>query len=155
MNLTYKSTLDTEKLKVQFRQILAVGIVTQTGAYFFLASAVPRLGSSSPIATFATEQAAAAAAAKINSLLPLLPSCFIISKLALSPWSALVALATIAPLRAALEGSLVKLELELGRREAVMLIEAMSVCGIKGRRLFLGLLVIDEKAGVVVDYIFS
>lgn len=116
----------------QLRQILAVGIVTQTGAYFFLASAVPRLGSSSPIATFATEQAAAAAAAaaaaKINSLLPLLPSCFIISKLALSPWSALVALAAITPLRAALEGSLVKLELELGRREAVMLIEAMSVC---------------------------
>lgn len=55
------------------RQILAVGIVTQTGAYFFLASILPRLGSTA-MAMLAKEHAAAAAAAKTNSLLPLLLS---------------------------------------------------------------------------------
>ncbi|NMR96168.1 hypothetical protein HKB01_02600 [Vibrio parahaemolyticus] len=55
------------------RQMLAVGLVTQTGAYFFLASGVPGLGSSAT-AIPATEQTAAAAAANIKFLLPLLPS---------------------------------------------------------------------------------
>ncbi|WRX32675.1 hypothetical protein QQP08_025162 [Theobroma cacao] len=77
------------------------------------------------MATFAMEQAAAAAAAKTSSLLPLLLPCFS-SLLPFSPSAASEALATITPLRAVVEGSLVQVELVLGRREAVMLIEAMS-----------------------------
>jgi hypothetical protein len=79
----------------QLRQILAVGIVTQTGAYFFLASGVPLFGSSSAIATPPTEQtaAAAAAAANIKFLLPFLLSSFSFSYLTIfSPstdWTAL------------------------------------------------------------------
>ena len=101
----------------------AVGIVTQIGAYFFLASGVPRLGSSSAMATLAMEQAAAAAAANIKSLLPLLlSSLFFISTLTLSV--ALEALATMSPPRGAVEGCLAMVEPV--RNGAVMVMDAIS-----------------------------
>lgn len=103
------------------RQMRAVGIVTQTGAYFFLASGVPGFGSSSAMAILAMEQAAAAAAANTNSLLPLFSSftsTFFSSILGLSP----TALTTKSPRRA---GSLARAELEVGRRQDVIVTEAM------------------------------
>ncbi|MFS7914880.1 hypothetical protein Hanom_Chr02g00158771 [Helianthus anomalus] len=54
----------------------AVGIVMQTGAYFFLAASVPRFGSSSSAnATLATDNTAKPATANIMSLRPL-PALF-------------------------------------------------------------------------------
>lgn len=100
----------------------AVGIVTQTGAYFFLAAGVPRSGSSA-MATLAMEHAAAAAAAKIKSLLPLLLSSLLlfISTVPFSASGALEAWATMR-LRRGVEG-LVMVE---ARNEAVMVMEAIS-----------------------------
>lgn len=108
----------------QLRQIRAVGIVTQTGAYFSLASFEPRFGSSA-MAALAMEHAAAAAAANIRSLLPLLLLLllFFISKLPFSPSGALEALATMRLLRA-VEG-LVMVEAEPVRKEAAMVMEAI------------------------------
>ncbi|CAL9084638.1 unnamed protein product, partial [Musa textilis] len=56
-------------------QILAVGMVTHIGAYFFFASNVPAFGSSSATALPRppTAHTAAAAAANITALLPALP----------------------------------------------------------------------------------
>lgn len=110
------------------RQILAVGIVTQTGAYFFLASGVPRLGSSdSAIATFAMEQAAAAAAANTSSLLPLLllSSLFLNSMLTFSAFDdAALATAMRPPLFALVAAGF--LAMLVGSIEAAaMVIEAM------------------------------
>ncbi|CAL9162101.1 unnamed protein product [Musa hybrid cultivar] len=53
------------------RQIFAVGMVTQIGAYFFFASGVPGLGSSSAFAIpWPMAHAAAAAAASITARRP-------------------------------------------------------------------------------------
>ncbi|CAI9785753.1 unnamed protein product [Fraxinus pennsylvanica] len=74
----------------QLRQMRAVGIVTQIGAYFFLASGVPGLGMSA-MATLAMEHAAAAAAtANIKSLLVLL----FLSSTIFPFWESLEALTT-------------------------------------------------------------
>lgn len=110
------------------RQILAVGIVTQIGAYFFLASGVPGLGSSA-IATFAMEQpaAAAAAAANTSSLLPLLllSSLFLNSMLTFSAFDDEALATTMRPplFTLAAAGFLAML---VGSNEAAaMVIEAM------------------------------
>lgn len=65
-------------------QMLAVGMVTQMGAYFFLASGVPGFGSSAKATpqAAAAEQAAAAAAANTMSLL-----LFFMTSLAFPPCS--------------------------------------------------------------------
>ncbi|KAJ6750780.1 hypothetical protein OIU85_001328 [Salix viminalis] len=110
--------------KSSARSIRAVGIVTQIGAYFFLASGVPRLGSSSAMATLAMEQAAAAAAANIKSLLPLLLSSLFFTS-TLTPSVVLEALATMSPLRGVVvEGCLAMAE--PARNEAVMVMDAIS-----------------------------
>ncbi|KAJ8449463.1 hypothetical protein Cgig2_002260 [Carnegiea gigantea] len=105
------------------KKILAVGNETQIGAYFFLASGVPRFGSSSAIATLAREHAAAAAAANTRSLLFVLLS-----------WSGrsldsenLMALAITTPRRALVDGCFnTVVAAELLRNEAVMVMEAIS-----------------------------
>lgn len=105
------------------RQILAVGNETQIGAYFFLASGVPRFGSWSAIATLAREHAAAAAAANTRSLLFVLLS-----------WSGrsldsenLMALAITTPRRALVDGCFdIVVAAELLRNEAVMVMEAIA-----------------------------
>ena len=110
------------------RQILAVGIVTQTGAYFFLASGVPRLGSSdSAIATFATEQAAAAAAANTSSLLPLLllSSLFLNSMLTFSAFDDAALATTMRPPLFALVAAGFLAMLVGSNEAAAMVIEAM------------------------------
>ena len=105
-----------------------MGIVTQIGAYFCLASAEPR-GGSSAIAAFAKVAAATVTAAATNSRRPWLLSTFtfLISKLALELLSVAAAeveaLGTKRALRAAAaaEGWVaVK-----GRKEAVMDMEAI------------------------------
>ncbi|GMH07645.1 hypothetical protein Nepgr_009485 [Nepenthes gracilis] len=104
----------------------AVGIVTQTGKYFFLASGLPGFGSGSAMATLAMEHAAAAAAANTRSLLFALPSSFL--SVLLSPESAtLVALATRTQRRAEADGCLETVEAEAPRKEAVIVTEAISV----------------------------
>lgn len=110
------------------RQILAVGIVTQTGAYFFLASGVPRLGSSdSAIATFAMEQAAAAAAANTSSLLPLLllSSLFLNSMLTFSAFDDAALATTMRPPLFALVAAGFLAMLVGSNEAAAMVIEAM------------------------------
>lgn len=110
------------------RQILAVGIVTQTGAYFFLASGVPRLGSSdSAIATFAMEQAAAAAAANTSSLLPLLllSSLFLNSMLTFSAFDDAALATTMRPPLFALVAAGFLAMLVGSIEAAAMVIEAM------------------------------
>jgi hypothetical protein len=75
------------------------------------------------MATLAMEKAAAAAAANIKSLLPLLlSSLFFISTL--TPSVALEALATMSPLRGVVEGCLAMAEPV--RNEAVMVMDAIS-----------------------------
>lgn len=110
------------------RQILAVGIVTQTGAYFFLASGVPRLGSSdSAIATFAMEQAAAAAAENTSSLLPLLllSSLFLNSMLTFSAFDDAALATTMRPPLFALVAAGFLAMLVGSNEAAAMVIEAM------------------------------
>lgn len=110
------------------RQILAVGIVTQIGAYFFLASGVPRLGSSdSAIATFAMEQAAAAAAANTSSLLPLLllSSLFLNSMLTFSAFDDAALATTMRPPLFALVAAGFLAMLVGSNEAAAMVIEAM------------------------------
>ena len=65
-------------------QTRAVGMATQMGPYFFLASGVPRFGSSAnaTIPCPATAVTAAAATANIAALRPLLPFSSLPSKLA-------------------------------------------------------------------------
>lgn len=112
----------------QLRQILAVGIVTQTGAYFFLASGVPRLGSSdSAIATVAMEQAAAAAAANTSSLLPLLllSSLFLNSMLTFSAFDDAALATTMRPPLFALVAAGFLAMLVGSNEAAAMVIEAM------------------------------
>ncbi|PKI60179.1 hypothetical protein CRG98_019367 [Punica granatum] len=109
----------------QLRQTLAVGIVTQMGAYFFLASGVPRFGSSSASAAPAMAATAVVAAAKTKSRRPLTLSSALAMLLsstpAFSPSAAtLVALATIRPRRGAKTGCA-----EAAKNEAVMVIEAI------------------------------
>lgn len=109
------------------RHIRAVGIVTQIGAYFCLASAEPR-GGSSAIAAFAKVAAATVTAAATNSRRPWLLSTFtfLISKLAselLSVAAAEVeALVTKRALRAAAAEGWVAVK---GRKEAVIDMEAI------------------------------
>lgn len=122
-------TINQENQTPQLRQIRAVGIVTQIGAYFFLASGDPLFGSPSAMATLATENAAAAAAAKNKSLLPLLLSSlllFLNSKLVFSPSVVLEPLATMRPRREEVEGCLVTVEAAPARKEALMVMEAIS-----------------------------
>lgn len=101
------------KKSIHLRQIRAVGIVTQTGAYFFLASGVPGFGSSAT-ATLAMDHAAAAAAAvDTKSLLPLPLLCFTcISYLDCSPSESEEALATTRPRRAVAGGLVVVVMVE-------------------------------------------
>lgn len=109
-------------------------MVTQIGVYFFLASGVPFFGSSSSaMAALATTQAATAAAAKTKSLLPLLLSSLsaLNSRLAFSASVALRALAMTRPLVEALaEGSLPTTADEPARKEAVMVMEAISAASV-------------------------
>ncbi|CAE5968013.1 unnamed protein product [Arabidopsis arenosa] len=103
------------------RQILAVGIVTQTCAYFFLAASVPRLGSSSSaMATLAKEQTAAAAAVNMRSLLIVVLLCSLTSKLGVLSLVEALTTESLRPLVA--EGSLAT----AGRKVAVMVIDAIA-----------------------------
>ena len=100
-----------------------MGIVTQIGAYFCLASGEPR-GGSSAIAPFAKVAAATVTAAATNSRRPCLPSTFtfLLSKLTLEVWLEVEALAMTRARRAAVEGCLV---VAVGRKEAVIAMEAI------------------------------
>lgn len=113
-----------EVLLVQLRHILAVGMVTQTGAYFFLAASVPLLGSSSANATLAKEHTAAAAAVNTRSLLIfMLCSWFLFSKLVV--FSLVEALTTVRLLLLLPEMFAGSLEM-VGRNEDVMVIDAIA-----------------------------
>lgn len=104
----------------QQRQMRAVGLVTQTAAYFFLASTVPRFGSSANT-TLATEQAAAAATANIKFLRVLM--LLLLSSLAISS-EVPEALTTIEPRRVVAVGWCL-VAAEPPKNDAVVVMEAI------------------------------
>lgn len=95
----------------------AVGIVKQTGAYFFLASEVPRFGSSA-MAALAAEHAAAATTTNIMSLLLLLSSFTIFS-------DSIEALTITTPRRGVVVGSCLPAA-ALPKNEVTVMVEAMG-----------------------------
>ncbi|CAL5433949.1 unnamed protein product [Camellia sinensis] len=127
---TNRSTMTIKNApSLHLRQMRAVGIVTQTGAYFFLASGVPRCGSSATD-TFTTDHTAAAAAANTRSLLPalllLLFSLLSFLKLTLSLTFEALAIITprLRPPWPVVEGGLVVAT--LWKEAAVIVMEAIS-----------------------------
>lgn len=107
----------------------AVGIVTQTGPYFFLASGVPRFGSSSANTIFAKEiDAAAANALKTKSLLPSCRLLIATFSLSLEFEHARIASARRLELVVAGRGGLERVAAEPPRNVVVMVvIETMGV----------------------------
>ncbi|KAH0872532.1 hypothetical protein HID58_069894, partial [Brassica napus] len=100
------------------------GIVTQTGAYFFLAASVPLLGSSSSaMATLAKEHTAAAAAVNIRSLLIFMVCSFLVV------FSLVEALTTVR-LRLSLPETVAGSFETAGRNEDVMVIDAIANCDV-------------------------